>query len=230
MEDRDNQYLERLEEQKDSINALNLKKAEISSKIADKMTLEKKNEIDLREKESQFFEKIYPGERDKANIVYEIYKKNSKKKHGVERDDDEDMDEDDYMNEDDDMDDEFDSDKKQITLAVQQNEEQDVIVRQRLKLDEELNQVREDKKTLLVENTKLDKKINELQKELDITKKALKELQKQKLDKVSELYISIFLRLDQVKNLIPFDAKDADPDTYMMPNKLNNSILFTQKG
>ena len=77
MEDRDNQYLERLEEQKDSINALNLKKAEISSKIADKMTLEKKYEIDLREKESQFFEKIYPGERDKANIVYEIYKKSN---------------------------------------------------------------------------------------------------------------------------------------------------------
>ena len=118
------------------------------------------------------------------------------------------MDEDDYMNDDDDMDDEFDSDKKQISLAVLQNEEQDLIVRCRLKLDDELNQVREDKKTLLVENTKLDKKINELQKELDITKKALKELQKQKLDKVSELYISIFLRLDQVKNLIPFDAKE----------------------
>ena len=118
------------------------------------------------------------------------------------------MDDDDYMNEDDDMDDEFDADKQQITLAVKQNEEQDVIVRHRLKLDEELNQVREDKKTLLVENTKLDKKINELQKELDITKKALKELQKQKLDKVSELYISIFLRLDQIKNLIPLDLKE----------------------
>ena len=37
MEDQDNQYLEKLEEQKDSINGLNLKKAEISSKIADKM-------------------------------------------------------------------------------------------------------------------------------------------------------------------------------------------------
>lgn len=114
MEDQDNQYLEKLEEQKDSINGLNLKKAEISSKIADKMQLEKKLEIDLREKESLFFERIYPGERDKATIVYEIYKRTYKKRAEVERDEDDDYDEEEYMNEEDDMDDEFDADKKQI--------------------------------------------------------------------------------------------------------------------
>lgn len=229
MEDRDNQYLEKLEEQKDSINGLNLKKAEISSKIADKMALEKKLEMELREKESLFFERIYPGERDKATIVYDIYKKGYKKRAEVERDDDDEYDEEEYMNEEDDIDDEFDADKKQIALAVQQNEDQFEIVKARHKLDEELNTVREDKKALLVENTKLDKKINELQKDLDITKKALKELQKQKLDKVSELYVSIFLRLDQIKNLIPSDFKDAEPDSWMLPMALDASILFTEK-
>lgn len=229
MEDRDNQYLEKLEEQKDSINGLNLKKAEISSKIADKMAQEKKLEMELREKESLFFERIYPGERDKATIVYDIYKKGYKKRAEVERDDDDEYDEEEYMNEEDDIDDEFDADKKQIALAVQQNEDQFEIVKARHKLDEELNTVREDKKALLVENTKLDKKINELQKDLDITKKALKELQKQKLDKVSELYVSIFLRLDQIKNLIPSDLKDCEADSWMLPMALENSILFTEK-
>jgi len=152
LEDEDEK--KKLEEQKDSINGLNLKKAEISSKIADKMALEKKLEIDLREKESLFFERIYPGERDKATIVYEIYKRGYKKRAEVERDEDEDYDEEEYMNEEDDMDDEFDADKKQIALAVQQNEDQFEIVKARHKFDEELNTVRDDKKTLLVENTK----------------------------------------------------------------------------
>merc|ERR1712018_1107842 len=87
MEDRDNQYLERLEEQKDSMNQLNLRKADITSKIADKYNNEKKLEIELREKESLFYERIYPGNRDHANAVYEVYKKSLKKRAEVERDD-----------------------------------------------------------------------------------------------------------------------------------------------
>lgn len=187
-------------------------------------------DVQLNEKVSIFYDRIYPGERDKANIVYEHYKKSYKRRPEVDREEEDDMDDEDYMNEDSDLDDDFDADKKQIAMAIQQNEEQYEIVKARHKFDEELNTVREEKKALLVENSKLDKKINELQKDLDITKKALKELQKQKLDKVSELYVSIFLKLDQIKNMIPSPFKTEDePNPMMMPVTLDDSILFTEK-
>lgn len=50
------------------------------------------------------------------------------------------------------------------------------------------------------------------------------QLQKEKLTKISTLYVSYFLRLSQIANLVRID------DQLKLPPQLDKSVLFTEEG
>lgn len=87
------------------------------------------------------------------------------------------------------------------------------------------------------EREDLQKQEEELKRKIKITKESINNLQKLKLEKVSELYVTFFLNLDQIRNLERVKDSKQGEYRFRLPDKLDGekkpkkddhrSILFS---
>lgn len=88
-EQRDNELLERLDEQKQALSELNSKRAELLNANANETDNQKNLLMKLKEAEASYKEKIFPNNTTKQDTVYAIYKLQQKAKEEKEKGEDE---------------------------------------------------------------------------------------------------------------------------------------------
>jgi len=72
----------------------------------------------------------------------------------------------------------------------------------------------------------LNNKLANIEKELKKTEGDLRDFQREKLQKVNKLFVSHFIKLSQIQNLVRTKAVNGT-EHFFMPEELNTSILFT---
>lgn len=87
-EQKDNEYLEKLEEQKAALNELNSKRADLLNANTTETDNQKALLMKLKECEASYNEKIFPNNKEKAAIVYTIFKMQQKAKEEKDMADD----------------------------------------------------------------------------------------------------------------------------------------------
>jgi seryl-tRNA(Sec) selenium transferase len=79
-EEKDEKYLTQLESLKNKDRNLSDKIGDLADRIKSETERQKNFEVLHKDAEAQFNEKIYPNDKEKAKLVYEVYKKTQKKK------------------------------------------------------------------------------------------------------------------------------------------------------
>jgi WD40 repeat protein len=178
-------------------------------------------EARCKDAEAKFNEKV--PNKEIANKAYELYKQSQKKNRGGHGDDGEDgeggMEEDDELAHKD-----VGAEIKALLKEWQSEFPNASYVRDR----HEAERLRDECIATISQLNSAQMGFEEERKksaeQLTISRDKIKAIQKEKLEKVSTLYVSYFLRLDQVQNLFDFRG------IVKIPPRLDKSLLFTQQG
>lgn len=228
MEERDNEWLTKLEEYKIQMGNLNLQNADLNARFNEKDVLERKLLQDKAEKEKQFYDNVCEGDEAKAKIVYDVYKNHYSRRPDFNDDEQDENDDEKGFDDEEDEIDNIDPEHKALATSVINQPEKLDFMRKLHKVDKELQSVKDEKKNMTADSKKLKNDIEKVQEVLNETKKMLKKFQLQKLAKVNELYIALFLKARQVQNLVNKPGIHPEID-YIVPPTLTDSVLFTEE-
>lgn len=230
-EEKDNRFLQELAEQKSEHHDLCEKKSKLVLESTKEAETQKQKLMKLKEAEATYNEQI--GKEKEANSkLYEAYKEYKQSHEDKPTEDGEDDHLDEHFDEaEDEIHKKYGVDIKEFITSTQ-SDKKSVILKNRYTAEKELEQCKMNLANITAQDEKLTEKIEMLKKKLSRTRTNIKELQRDKLRDVSELYVSFFLRLDQVKNLNSEEIIEEDntrSQKNYLPPTLNTSILFTDK-
>jgi len=100
------------------------------------------------------------------------------------------------------------------------------LIERRLTLDDKKATLYKDISELERQFTILNNKLTNIEKELKRTEGDLRDFQREKLQKVNKLFVSHFIKLSQIQNLVKTKTINGT-EQFFMPEDLTTSILFT---
>jgi len=134
---------------------------------------------------------------------------------------------DDIDDDDDSFDDDDDEEEKVDISPVESDPELGKLVQKRNELEDTKLALVKEKEQLETSRRITNNKLNQVGAQIMKTEQALRDYQREKMMRVNKLYVSHFLELSQIQNLV--GHKDSNGvEVYDMPSDLGYSILFTE--
>ena len=196
-ENKDNKLAEEYYKKRDTLTVWEKEMKNITKNIAKNKKQDTEINTKLKEIREKIRDKLFPGEEEKTEIVYEMFKDKRDKETGQSNDGDSDSEGNSDME---------GQERRDWFSLFEQNEEAIEMAKKRYEMELKLKKYREEKKSSILEKSRIEKKINDSLGNVKETAKEISDLFRQKLKRVYQLQSSLLLKVEQIKADMPVSS------------------------
>lgn len=216
-EKKDKELTQEFKEKKNTLNIWEKEIKTVSEKIIKNTKIDQELTKKIKEIKFSIEQKLFPGDPEKIEMIYEMYREKKEKDGLSSQDTDLITDRESEINP---------SEKKELYSLFEQNEETVEMASQIYEYEGKLKKLKEEKRGFELEKNKIDKKITDSIINVKETAKEINELFKQKLQKIYKLQTSMFLNLNQFKSSLPISKIS---DVILFPNSKITELKNNEK-